>query len=84
MKSCYRPPSGTGCSPWPFDKEVPVFNHSCGAAGGAGSSACVMSHFWSGGAWGGYEHSRLRYYVDGEANASVSFPLGLGKCLQLA
>lgn len=38
----------------------------------------MMRHFWCGGSWAGYEHSRLRYYVDGEVNASVDFPFGLG------
>ena len=62
---------------WPFDTELTVFEHDCDATVGA-DSICVMSHFWCGGNWPGYENSRLRYYVDGEATASVDIPIGLG------
>lgn len=37
-----------------------------------------MQHMWTGGAWNGYELSRVRYYVDGETTASVDIPIGMG------
>ena len=37
----------------------------------AGSSLCVVDHQWYGGAWHGYDTTRLRFYVDGEATASI-------------
>lgn len=49
-----------------------MFEHVCTDV------VCVMQHFWSGGSWEGYQHTRLRYYVDGETTASIDFPLGLG------
>lgn len=36
-----------------------------------------MQHYWSGGFFPEYGASLLRYYVDGEANASVVLPLGM-------
>lgn len=38
---------------------------------------CTMQHYWSGGFFPEYGASLLRYYVDGEANASVVLPLGM-------
>jgi hypothetical protein len=60
---------------WPFDRELDVFEHQCSSGAG---SVCVMKHLWCGGVWPGYADSRIRYYIDGEAVASVDFPLGLG------
>jgi len=75
-----RPPGTWAGKDWPVKTEVPVFNHTCkplqgvhGAQGG-----CAMQHMWTGGAWEGYELSRVRYYVDGETIASVDIPIGMG------
>lgn len=57
---------------WPTQQEISVFNHSCEA------SVCSMHHFWAGGSFPGYEDSTLRYYVDGESEASVVIPFALG------
>ena len=38
---------------------------------------CTMQHYWSGGFFPYYGSSLLRYYVDGEKEASVVLPLGL-------
>jgi len=37
-----------------------------------------MHHFWAGGNFPGYSDSTLRYYVDGESEASVVIPFALG------
>lgn len=58
-----------------------MFNHTCKplqATNGAQAGGCVMQHMWTGGAWDGYELSRVRYYIDGETVASVDIPIGMG------
>ena len=73
-KGCWEPcflPNGTQ-NLWPFFEELTVFSHTCDSG-----ATCVMSHFWAGGTWPGYAHSRLRYYVDGEERPSVDVPFGL-------
>ena len=37
-----------------------------------------LTHMWFGGAWPGYEKTRVRVYVDGEPTASIDMELGLG------
>ncbi len=37
-----------------------------------------LTHMWFGGAWPGYEKTRLRVYVDGEQPAAIDMELGLG------
>ena len=37
-----------------------------------------LTHMWFGGAWPGYEKTRIRIYVDGESRASIDMELGLG------
>lgn len=54
--------------------ETTVFTRDCSAT----EVPCAMQHFWSGGFIPAYGSSLLRYYVDGEQNASVVIPLGLG------
>ena len=84
-KACYGAPlSGHSCldaegnvTLWPFDVELEVFRHKCDESSNP-DSVCVMNHFWCGGDWDGYEKSRLRYYIDGEDEASVDIPFGLG------
>ena len=79
MKGCYRAPAPgvpeaqQDRTPWPAERELPVFAHECAAAGGA----CAMHHLWVGGNWAGYEEVRVRYYVDGEVNASIAFEPGM-------
>lgn len=53
--------------------EQTAFQRGCTAE----EAPCVMQHFWSGGFFPEYGASLLRYYVDGEAEASVVLPLGL-------
>eukprot|EP01052_Picozoa_sp_SAG31_P063533 SAG31_NODE_22456_length_525_cov_0.723005_1_plen_124_part_01 len=53
--------------------EASAFSRSCTAA----EAPCAMQHYWSGGFFPEYGSSLLRYYVDGEAKASVVLPLGL-------
>ena len=60
-----RPPGSWPGKPWPAHTEVEVFNHSCACKGS--DCGCAMQHMWTGGSWLGYELSRVRYYVDGEA-----------------
>ena len=54
--------------------EATIFSRPCSAA----EAPCAMQHFWSGGFIPEYGSSLLRYYVDGEQDASVVIPLGLG------
>eukprot|EP00729_Bicosta_minor_P008718 gene8718-33942_t len=75
MKACYTAPGTTSCVPWPANKELVVFEHTFPTQLAA---TAVMNHFWCGGNWKGYENNILRYYVDGEKEASVAFPFGLG------
>mmetsp|Transcript_16830 Transcript_16830/g.43758 ORF Transcript_16830/g.43758 Transcript_16830/m.43758 type:complete len:391 (-) Transcript_16830:202-1374(-) len=75
-KGCFT--NGTSCTGWPMGQEIEVFSHTCADGTDGAGGVCVMNHFWSGGNWPGYQHSRLQYYVDGEKTASVNFPLGLG------
>jgi hypothetical protein len=37
-----------------------------------------LTHMWFGGDWPGYERTRIRVYVDGEATPSIDMELGLG------
>lgn len=37
-----------------------------------------LTHMWFGGDWPGYEKTRIRVYVDGEATASIDMEMGLG------
>ncbi len=37
-----------------------------------------LTHMWFGGNWPGYERTRIRVYVDGEARPSIDMELGLG------
>lgn len=37
-----------------------------------------LTHMWFGGDWPGYEHTRIRVYVDGESSPSIDMELGLG------
>lgn len=37
-----------------------------------------LTHMWFGGDWPGYEHTRIRFYVDGEAAPSIDMELFLG------
>lgn len=39
--------------------------------------AGVLTHMWFGGDWNGYLRTRVRIYVDGEANPSIDMQLGL-------
>jgi hypothetical protein len=75
-----RPPGTWAGKDWPVRQEVEVFNHTCDTAdvNSAGTVACAMQHLWTGGSWDGYELTRVRYYVDGEASASVDIPIGMG------
>ena len=57
-----------GGKPWPAHTEVQVFNHTCSCNGEA-QCVCAMQHMWTGGSWAGYELTRVRYYIDGEACA---------------
>ncbi len=34
-----------------------------------------LTHMWFGGDWPGYESTRIRFYVDGETNASIDMQL---------
>lgn len=40
-------------------------------------SGC-LTHMWFGGDWPGYERTRIRVFVDGEAAPSIDMELGLG------
>lgn len=62
---------------FPTGQEVDVFNHTCQVMA-TEPQVCIMQHFWAGGSFGGYERSIVRYYVDGEGDASVAIPFGLG------
>ncbi len=37
-----------------------------------------LTHMWFGGDWRGYEHTRIRVFVDGETTPSIDMELGLG------
>lgn len=37
-----------------------------------------LTHMWFGGDWPGYDRTRIRVYVDGEATASIDMEMGLG------
>jgi len=37
-----------------------------------------LTHMWFGGDWPGYDRTRVRVYVDGEATPSIEMELGLG------
>lgn len=37
-----------------------------------------LTHMWFGGDWPGYDRTRIRVYVDGEADPSIEMELGLG------
>ncbi|MDX1682664.1 MAG: DUF2961 domain-containing protein, partial [Phycisphaeraceae bacterium] len=50
-------------------REAVLFEHE-----GAG----CLSHFWFGGNFAGVESTRIRYYVDGEANPSIDMALWMG------
>jgi hypothetical protein len=51
------------------DHEVVLFQHE-----GPG----CLTHMWFGGDWPGYEHTQIRFYVDGEATPSIDMELFLG------
>jgi hypothetical protein len=51
------------------DREVVLFQHE-----GAG----CLTQMWVGGDWPGYDRTRIRYYVDGEAQPSIDMELFLG------
>jgi hypothetical protein len=51
------------------DREVVLFQHE-----GAG----CLTQMWVGGNWPGYDRTRIRYYVDGEAQPSIDMELFLG------
>ena len=62
----------------PMDMELVVYTYSCDPI--EHGDVCAMNHFWSGGSWPGYEHTRLRYYVDDEQvgqPVNVDFPIGM-------
>lgn len=50
-------------------KEAEILNHEGGGC---------LTHMWFGGDWPGYERSRIRVYVDGEAAASIDMEMGMG------
>ena len=50
-------------------QEAELMSHT-----GSGS----LTHMWFGGSWPGYDKTRLRIYVDGEASPSIDMELGLG------
>jgi len=50
-------------------KEAVLFEHQ--------GEGC-LSHFWFGGNFKGVENTRIRYYVDGEATASIDMELYMG------
>ena len=72
-----RAPGTWPGKPWPVKTEVAVFNHTC-TCSGATPCACAMQHCWTGGAWDGYGDTRIRYFIDGESEASVNIPIGMG------
>lgn len=76
-KGCYDPCVNASDQQnlWAFDRELPVFSHQCQTSNG---TTCLMKHLWPSGCCPGYPTSRIRYYIDGEAVASVDIPLGLG------
>lgn len=37
-----------------------------------------LTHMWFGGAWPGYEKTRIRVFIDGETEPSIDMELGLG------
>jgi len=51
------------------DRETVLLQHE-----GAG----CLTHMWFGGDWPGYDRTRIRFYVDGEAVASIDMDLFLG------
>ena len=51
------------------DREVVLFRHE--------GTGC-LTHMWFGGDWPGYDRTRIRFYVDGEAKASIDMELFLG------
>ena len=62
----------------PMGMELVVYTYSCDPI--EHGDVCAMNHFWSGGSWPGYEHTRLRYYVDDEQvgqPVNVDFPIGM-------
>jgi len=69
---------------WQSGQEITAFNQSC-VVQPSDTPVCTMHHFWAGGSFTGYEDSILRYYVDGESEASVVIPfsLGLGSDMQV-
>lgn len=40
-------------------------------------SGCI-THLWFGGSWSGYDHTRIRIYVDGARKPSIDMQLGMG------
>ena len=51
------------------DREVVLLQHEGGGC---------LTQMWFGGDWPGYDRTRIRFYVDGEAKASIAMELFLG------
>ena len=60
---------GKEVTPLRRDKEAELFQHE--------GKGC-LKYMWFGGGWKGCEKTRIRIYVDGEANASIDMELYLG------
>jgi hypothetical protein len=59
-------------------KERPVLNGYVEAELLKHDGQGCLTHMWFGGDWSGYEKTRIRVYVDGEASPSIDMQLGLG------
>lgn len=62
--------AGKQLQPLTADAEGELFRHE----GGPG----CLTHMWFGGAFAGYERTRIRIYVDGEEKPSIEMELGMG------
>ena len=52
--------------------EQVLWERTCNA-----SALCIVHHTWYGGAWAGYDTTRIRFYVDGETSPSIDGQLFL-------
>jgi hypothetical protein len=59
-------------------KEKDVLTHGTEAVLFLYKGRGCLTHMWFGGSWPGFEHTRIRIYVDGEKKPSIDMELGMG------
>ena len=59
-------------------KEKDVLTHGTEAELFSYKGRGCLTHMWFGGSWHGFEHTRIRVYVDGELKPSIDMELGMG------